>query len=353
MTLDIQKMKEIASNLHSAAANKHFGLAGPQALRELVEIITQIYRLMEPATRSVPLVVFIRPSPSLLPASQCGPQALHQVAHISGLQHELDSACMVEVSSAGQVSVFDLNAHNLVALSAEAIVYLYDNGHERFYIGGESYTVINPAAPTHASVFARPTFSSLSDALEGYRNRVARYTSCYILKDAWREPRRIFLRTKPEATMRRSLLQHLASTIGRFAEVRPEQIVDESHPVDIKVTWVDTNQRALIEIKWLGQSCEEDGTFTTAYTASRARDGAKQLAEYLDANLTAGPGLRSRGYLVVFDARRRGLHKGATSLSVSDGLHYRDEEIDYNPKYHEQRDDFEAPVRMFCEPIVS
>jgi hypothetical protein len=36
--------------------------------------------------------------------------------------------------------------------------------------------------------------------------------------------------------MRRSLTQYLIAHLGAGFEVRPEQNMDESHPVDIKVT---------------------------------------------------------------------------------------------------------------------
>lgn len=149
--------------------------------------------------------------------------------------------------------------------------------------------------------------------------------------------------------MRQSLHQFLRDAFPD-AEVRPEQVVDESHPVDIKVTWADTTHRAIIEIKWVGDSVDEQGHPTTTYRDARARAGAKQLSDYLDGDAETAARLRTRGYLVVFDARRRGLTAGQSTISAADGLHYRDKEFVYDPEYHTTRSDFALPVRMFAEP---
>ncbi len=350
--LNLAKMQAIAHDSHAVAAAKCFGPAGTRTLQALIEMITRLYRNIDPAQRKQPLLLFMRPpqvNPFAPPPETAAP--LHEVTDPDRVWHELNSACVVEVTDAGRLKVFEPGTFDAADLSAEAIVYIYKDGVECFLINRVKYTIINPA-PTHASIFARPTFSSLAQSLEDYRTRVARNTSCFILEDAWSDCKRLFLRAKPEKTMRRSLHQYLR-TVFPDAEVRPESVVDESHPVDIKITWSDTNRRALIEIKWLGQSRDENGRFTTAYTASRAREGAKQLADYLDGDRTAGPGLRTRGYLVVFDARRRALTENISSVGADDGLYYRDAEIDYQPAYHELREDFELPVRMFAEPVLN
>jgi hypothetical protein len=41
-----------------------------------------------------------------------------------------------------------------------------------------------------------------------------------------------------------------------------------------------------------------------------------------------------------------------TTLIDDDGMKYAKAEIDYEPKFHEQRFDFEVPFRMFAEPVV-
>jgi hypothetical protein len=152
--------------------------------------------------------------------------------------------------------------------------------------------------------------------------------------------------------MRRSLFKYLYDVLSGDAEIRPEQIVDESHPVDIKVTWTFANRLALIEIKWIGDSRQPDGSSATSYRDARARSGAKQLAEYLDANRQLTPTHHTKGYLVVFDARRAGLGEGVDIVSREQGLQFERQEVEYDPEYHKERRDFAKPLRFFVEPIL-
>jgi hypothetical protein len=346
--LNLNKMKRLAENLHAVAVSQHFGAEGVSALQALTDVITQIFRVVEPASRQTSLTVFVRVS---TPTTTEAAGADYDLASPANINHELDQTCFVEATRNGRLLVFSNANFDMAALSANAIVYVYSNREEAFIIAGTRYDLINPSA-AHASVFSRPTYSSLDEALDNYRARVVRSSTCFILETAWGDQKRLFWRIKPEVVMRRSLHQYLR-TIFPDAEVRPEQVVDESHPVDIKVTWHDTNRRALIEIKWLGDSRDESGHITLEYRDARANEGAKQLAEYLDSDHTAGPGLNSRGYLVVIDGRRRNLQESSTTLAKSDGLYYRDREIAYSPAYHETRSDFALPVRMFAEPVLN
>ena len=124
-----------------------------------------------------------------------------------------------------------------------------------------------------------------------------------------------------------------------------------SYPVDMKVTFNFSNRLALIEIKWLGSSIKPNGKLVSHFD-SRARSGAKQLADYLVKNRKQAPTHITRGYLVVFDGRRRRIKKHPKSIDNEDGGHYRHREIKFDPKYDEELDDFETPIRMFMEPII-
>jgi hypothetical protein len=350
MTLNLDRMRLIAENLYITAIESAFGEEGQKALRTLIDTLMQLYRVHDPAERHNSLALFIRPDAPNATVS-VGKSPRYELASVASIMHELDDPCVVEITQSGAFRIFAAEDYDPHALSSEAIVYTYDNKVEHVLVAGKFYRLINPAE-NFASIFVRPTFGSLEAALERYRTHVAPDTSCFILAEAWSDEKRLFLKAKPESTIRRSLHQHLR-TLFAEAEVRPEQIVDESHPVDIKVTWPDTNRRALIEIKWLGGSRNADGTLATHYTEARAREGAKQLADYLDGNKTAGPGLSTKGYLVVFDARRRGLSEVSTSVTGDDGLHYRDREIRFDPEYHKIRGDFAAPVRCFANPVLN
>ena len=159
---------------------------------------------------------------------------------------------------------------------------------------------------------------------------------------------------KPEKGMRRSLESYLEATLRltKGVELRPEQNVDETKPVDIKVTFTHANRRALIEIKWMGDSAPRPGE-TGAHHKFRtkaATDGAKQLANYLDLDKPRSTEQIVTGYLVVFDARRGGVKPDTTEIDSKRGMQYEQQEITFDPKIL-ARPDFAPPRRMFMEPV--
>jgi hypothetical protein len=347
--IDIDRMRRIAEGLYVGAVHNAFGHEGSDGLKALMEALVQIYRRIDPSLRRHGLIVFQR-----LAATGSGDYVVAPIIRIAGpsrITHELDGPCSVEIVGNGDLAVRPFDAVDPKATSTEAIVYVFGQSKEYFWINGVAYNIINPS-PSHASIFSRPTFSSLHAALEDYRVRVARETSCEILGAVWADDQRLFFRTKPEATMRKSLNQFLSHVL-QDAEVKPEQNVDETHPVDIKITWSLTEQRAIIEIKWIGDSLGAGGEIVTRYRESRARDGAEQLADYLDKSATWAASVRTQGYLVVFDARRRGNSPSRGTIGRDDGLYYRDLEVDYKPDFAAQRSDFHRPIRCFMNPIIS
>lgn len=325
-----------------------FGEEAAELLEKLLGSITQVYRRIDPGSRTEPLVIFceVRTTSTPLPAVQC------ILSNADFLQHEFDKACAVQVVGSESLHVRSLDAIDVVELSKTAIVYRYHNREEQVIVSGRIFRLTNPARG-YPSTFCRPTFTRLIEALQDYHVRSARDSTCQLLQGVWvDQQQRWYFRAKPEEVMRKSLTQYLNNVL-QDAEVRPEQAVDESHPVDIKVTWLSSSLRAIIEIKWLGDSMNSTGKPTTLYRDARAHEGAKQLAEYMDGSRTHGSTVRTRGYLVVFDGRRRGLSETMTALSQENGMYYRDQHIVYDPDYNAQRDDFELPVRMFLNPICT
>lgn len=347
ITIDLTKMVALSEELYTSAARTAFGIDGQAALQHLLSGIVQIYRRLDPGLRSRPLVLFADSTGSVTEVAGT-PRKVHS---IGTLTHELDDACLVRVNTDNSLEISALDLSTLPVLSKTAVVYIYSGGVEKFIISRDEYRLNNPVIGC-ASVFSKPTFSSLTTALDNYRLKAAAYTSCLILEQAWNEELRLWFKTKPEHIMRKSLVQYLRNVLDD-ADVRPEQNVDETHPVDIHVGFSLSDQRAIIEIKWLGKSIDPTGKPATEYAHQRALDGAKQLAEYLDSSKTWGPGVKKRGYLVVFDGRRKGLKQGATSLPVANALHYEDKEIEYEPDYSAQRGDFSAPVRMYMYPVTA
>jgi hypothetical protein len=144
----------------------------------------------------------------------------------------------------------------------------------------------------------------------------------------------------------------------RDANVRPEQNTDETKPVDIRVDWFGSGASALIEVKWLGKSTAKPRTATptatyTEYGPPRAQEGADQLADYMDREVRHSHATAPRGYLVVFDARRRNVKSAQDRLSKADALHYAADQLTYNPDHSKLREDFAPPVRFYMKPRES
>lgn len=344
LTIDIDKLKAMNAKLYTSAAQNVFGNQGSAALKQLLSGIVQIYARLDPSLRKHPLAIF---TDATLAPSVVASAVIH-ITSIDNLTHEIDGPSLVRVTGNGGLEIMRLDVATLTALSATAVVYLFNLTGEKFLIGGDVFDVENVVIG-YPSGFCKPTFGTLKAALEDYRVRSAAHSTCYELQTVWHDNKRWWFKNKPEATMRRSLTQFLRNVL-RNANVQPEQNVDETHPVDIHVSFLMTAQHAIIEIKWLGKSIKTDGTEGTQYSKGRALEGAQQLAEYLDSTHQSSPHHGARGYLVVFDGRRSGLGHGVTALDPVQALHYEKADIVFAPDHSAIRKDFEPPVRMFLYP---
>lgn len=345
----LDKMREIAAASFTDQVAMHYGDPGSASLTRLLEALHEIHRWLAYEVLT-DLVVFVPIAEAL--AHDPGPGHVDIPANQLAQYILTEGAVMPLPDGAYRVWA---TAMDPVPLAAECVVYRFA-GEDFFIIDGEAKPVPNPTG--WPSIFGLPTFVDLDLALEHYSGSLSKYSTCKILLDCWYSEHRVLLANKPERFMRRSLAQHLKSTLRdhEAIEVREEQIVDESHPVDIKVSWSLPHRIALIEVKWLGDSVNEQETGISAtYRDARAKEGAKQLVDYLDANKPHAPTHVTLGYLVVFDGRRR----GATSMdadanrSVADATHYRAKEITYDPEWHLTRHDFVKPSRFFLEPSAN
>jgi hypothetical protein len=346
MDIDMDALRSLVEQAYVKVVHDAFGEPGTRALRPLLLGIRNIYTRVEPEHLTASLVVFspLDPMETLLPRNEAS-----EFTDVASLPDAVRGPCIVEVAANGRYYVW-LGVTGTDALSERAVVYVYSNRVEAIRVR-DQVCPIPRTVPAMSSTFAVPAFTLLSDALEHYRVKLAKHCMCGVLAQAWRDERRLMFVRKPEVMMRRSLDQFLSSVI-RGAEVRPEQSVDESHPVDLKVTWDLTRRIALIEIKWIGDSYN-DGNDPLQWRDARAKDGAQQLAEYLDANRERVPGHVSRGYLVVFDGRRKGLTREGELSDSGDVSHYANKDVVYDPDYAATRDDFAAPIRMFIEAKVA
>lgn len=231
--------------------------------------------------------------------------------------------------------------------------HFHPKGEEFFSVGGESLDVETPEL--FLTPYGSPTFFLLEEALDDYASNIARYGEMHGLRDLWRDERRLMFKPKPERGMRRSLESFLSATLrGTSAvELRPEQNVNETEPADIKVSFSHANRRAYIEIKWMGDSAPvkvPEGKRPVRRRDAAVRDGAKQLASYLNEDRIRSLDLIVSGYLVIYDARRRGLKAETKAINPADGGFYRDREVEIDPEIL-AREDFASPRRMFMEPV--
>jgi hypothetical protein len=338
-------MREVCRRLHAFVVDEAFGTPGVEALFTILELVRDLYRHVEPENMRGPVIVFVR--------VQLGENLPNgQLCTNLALLSTQTSGIILELRPDGRTYLHSGDIGSAEELARTAVVYHFEPTAPReVFLAGTQASVMIPYDPSATSQFSVPTFFTLDAALQEYRIQLVRHSGCPVLSEAWADPNRLFFKPGPEEMMRKSLTLFLKSRLGAAYEVRPEQVMDESHPVDIKVTYSMANRLMIIEIKWLGDSRNQSGGIGTSHRDARAKEGARQLADYLDQNRVQAPLHVTRGYYVVIDARRRGLTETSRTISRENGMHYESEEIEYDPAYHETRDDFEPPYRMFIEPI--
>ncbi|MBA2284679.1 MAG: hypothetical protein H0W02_04290 [Ktedonobacteraceae bacterium] len=346
MSGESESLESFLEKYYSSMVQKEFGNMGVSVLEDLIKGVRSIYQFIEPSICNFSIVVFKTLDENTEPIHRPEPFILDDYQLLTQI---IDQECIIRLNANGQLHVWKHHQIDLSFLSKIAVVYQYNNRQECFF-ANSAFQRVPKLSASQASTFASDTFDELLQALDAYKTEQVRYSSCPILQEIWKESNRLFLKNAPEHYMRNSLTHFLKIRLRNYKEVRPEQVIDDSHPADIKVTWFLTNRLALIEIKWLGTSMKPDGNIAQKYTDYRAREGAKQLAEYLEGNLQQAPIHITRGYLVIIDCRRAKLTKMMTAINQRDGTYYRDQEINFDPCYHEKRRDFEKPIRMFVEP---
>jgi hypothetical protein len=346
--IDLDRMREIAHSLFVRRVEEIYGPAGSIALRELLIGVHSAHRQLpyELVTDGLVVVSPLEPGRSVVSLSG------GEIIAADELSVRFRGAATIEVMHDGRVKFWPELVDDFGRLAETAVVYYYRDA-DFFFLEGALSPVPNPTG--FPSCFGLPTFVDLDRALVHYASSMARYSTCKILRTVWFDASRILLNNKPEKIMRESLAQYLQSTLRdhELVEVREEQNVDESHPVDIKVSWSMSNRVAIIEIKWMGDSAHSrEPRVGTWYDHKRALDGADQLARYLDANVVRAPRHITRGYLTVFDGRRDGIvrSKLEQTLSAESARYFADKDVVYDPVYHEVRMDFAPPVRFYLEP---
>lgn len=343
--VDADKLRQIVEKDSLVAIHRQHGALGTASFRVLAPALKTIFNYVEPESFGAVIVVFKALEDSSRPLDETKATT---VVNPANLKQEIAGNTIIQVLSDGRLLLWTGLEIRTEALAKVAVVYRYHDRRE-YFLAGSSETEVSKVGQ-YASIYSVPAFSDLRLALERYRSDRAKETSCPILQGVWTDKVQLLFVQGPEEFMRDSLVDFLKISL-RDAETRPEQNMGVSYPVDIKVTFSFSNRIALIEIKWLGSSIKPNGKLVSHYDG-RARDGAKQLADYLVKNRKQAPTHITRGYLVVFDGRRRRIKKNTTSINSEDGGYYRHREVRFDPKYDEKMGDFETPIRMFLEPVT-
>ena len=344
-----EAISRLCRETHVPRVQAEFGQNGVDAIFQVMKTAQRVYAYIEPERLAGTLIIFQRVNDNGEHSGR-GEEPIE----LATLANSTVTDIVLETNKEGTLFLrSDLDQDCVNDLAPHAVVYRYSNRTDEFFAGTKQMKVFR-LDPSALSQFSLPTFATLREALKNYAVNSVRESTCLILRDIWRDTNRIFLKAKPEAKMRDSLTQFLRNRLGADYDVMPEQNVDEHHPVDIKIWPRLTNSRLmLIEIKWLGDSANEEGRITARHRNFRAQEGADQLADYIEMQIQSTPSRLCHGYYVIIDARRRALVQGMTAITMSDGLHYENHRLQFDPAHHESRIDFDKPYRMFARPICA
>lgn len=355
MSYNSEVMAKLAQNHFQVYVENHYGTPGTAALQQVLTAARRIFDVRTPESFTGGLLVTARVDGSATDDAEFVPaDGVHRIQSLS-------ESVLVEVRAEGVFARPRRPGDVGADIATDCVVYEFapQGGafHEAIVLPDREVDLPNPNG--YPSSLAAPTFWELEDVLTHYNHNLARNGTCKILKTAWADDgdeRRLAFVNHPEKIMRSSLAQHLRSSLRDLKAVRvnEEQNQSETKPVDIEVSWGFTTHIALLEIKWLGRCLKStsDELATYSYADARARKGVPQLEGYIDDAHERNPGYEIRGYLVVFDGRRKGVQEWLPGeVSAADAWHYEDREVDYGETIP-NRAEFRTPVRLYLEPKV-
>jgi hypothetical protein len=344
VNLNPSEMDDIVRELFVPRLAADMGVAGTAVLKRLLNMIRQVHLAI--STERIAQGLTIISGVATDQPCRSGPYASFSDALPLTSYFDGTTSLTVQMTAGGLLVWADELETNP---DYDFIGYRYTMPHaEEIFTRQKVYEV--PKVAASPSYFGIPYFLDLKKSLEQYGETWVKESQCEIFAAAWLDSHRILFGPRPEFRMRRSLQRYLRSGLREQTGVAimPEQNINETRPVDIKVTW-SSNRVALIEIKWLGKSARPgEPRATQQHGERRAREGAAQLADYLNLYHKELPHEEARGYLAVFDARRRGVVLPIDDVSRVNGSYYKYREIEYGQEIL-SRPDFEYPCRFFCE----
>ncbi len=347
--VNLETLQALLTNEPLLAAKNQFGEQGVSRLKSILYFLKRCARYATVNEKSNLTVFALMQPDSLVDTLRLNHATAFQYGvTVLGSIHSLS----IEIREDGSPFVWQSIPTQIGGVIQTGIVYQLLQSVETFSVNGVAMPV-GKVIEDAVSQFCLNYFTDLKEALVAYRDSMARTSKCHLLRQAWAEQDRLWFVNEPEYRLRRALHNYLYSYLRHDdIDLREEQNVDDSHPVDIKIVWRMENRSAIIEVKWIGKSINlATRNITADYGDARARTGADQLAKYLESHRQEAAKEDTRGYLVVFDCRRKLLKPSATAVTKANGLHYQNRDIKYNPKFHKTRQDFEEPIRMFLEPV--
>lgn len=365
MNFSIENIQKLVLHDYVGHAHEAFGQVGKDAVVAILNTVKLFYQKCPPEQLKGPLtiVIGIEATPNSPATDSLGALALvhtHSELADKVLTTATGHHSFIEICSDNTFRVISLqNDADISTLAVNAVLYRFEKGTESI-LAKHHQDFIPKISPQLLSNFAAPTLSSLEEALNRYDRDFVRESQCSTLATVWEggvDGPRLVLVNKPESLMRNSLVQALR-LLTRDTSVRPEQNTDETKPVDIRVEWFGSGASALIEVKWIGRSISiprrtRPEPAYLDYDNSRAREGAKQLADYMDREVRHSGASAPRGYLVVFDARRKGVNGPGDQLTKTDALHFENAQLGFDPDYAQARNDFAPPFRFYMKPRES
>jgi len=330
-----------------------------KALETTAKSLKEVYRYFEPSFFSGKFYLFKSFSDKVIFDEQ---SAIH-LYDKNILINKTSGNIFLQILDGDKMLMWTDQDENTLTSSDEVLTYYFQNNQEFYLANGETIDITEYNA---GSRFASQ-YEDLKNALTKFGISKIYRSSCAHFSKSWKDPNRLFFiglgsgNNVPEKYMQLSLYEFL-TTYQDFArginmessrEYNNSGDFTKPKPVDIKITWRESNRSAMIEVKFIGTIKKEDGEIYE-HSDPRANKGITQLKGYHDAHLTDLPSTLLKSYLVIIDGRRNNLTKDMTTITNDNGMYYKDIDIviDGDKEFHKSVLGFEKPIRFFASPTV-
>lgn len=326
-----------------------------EAIAIISKELTELYNFIEPGLFDNKIIVFKNLNDNIAFPTEQSVSLKMNKANLYGFRNDI----VIQLFSDRNILMWEKYDITSLFSCEQNLIYVYDTNTEKIFAKRKE---IDISTGSFGSRFSNE-FNDLEQQLNNYYIHKVKHSSCPLFAQAWNSEKRIFFKGGgkdiPEKYMQESLhnfikdLSIFKGEVGQFDPTR-EHNLNASKPVDIIVRWEKSNRIALIEIKWLGKSINNERV-TSEHSNSRANQGFEQLKGYFDLAKQDNPNKIIKCYLIVIDGRRKNTTIQSKSISFENGMHYEFKEIELSDdkKYHQTYKNIHKPIRMFAEPICN